>query len=73
MNNYGDKVEVKEDMNESACPFCGELDGYVIVDYTGLHERETMIHCLNEECDNTYVRVYKFSHIIKLNKEIIKK
>lgn len=69
--NYGDKLEVKEDMDGSACPFCGESDGYVIADYTGLHEREVMIHCLNEKCDNLYIRVYNFAYIIKLNKEII--
>lgn len=66
-NAYGDDVQVKEDMDKSECPFCGNPDGMVIIDYTGFHTRETMIHC--PDCDGIYIRVYKFSYIIKLNKE----
>ncbi len=71
--SHGDTVEVKEELDYLKCPFCGKEEGRVIRDYTGYHERETLIHCDNPDCDNLYLIVYKFSHIIKLNKEIVPK
>lgn len=70
---YEDVVEEKdewEDDENIKCPFCGKsCYNHIMRIYTGFHERETMIHCDN--CDNIWIVVYKFSHVIKLNKEIV--
>lgn len=69
MKTYGDTIRINEDIDNFKCPFCNEPNGMVIDDYTGFHERETLIHCM--DCDNLYIIVYVFSHIIKLNKETV--
>lgn len=66
MCTYGDSVKVKEDMYDASCPFCGKQEGQVIRDFTGLHEKEVLIHCDNPDCDELYLRIYKYSHTVKL-------
>lgn len=71
MFRYGDDIEENEkEIDEIICPFCKlRFYAHVIRDYAGYHNREVLIHCDNEDCDNLYILVYKFSHVIKLNKD----
>lgn len=66
-------VEEKDewtDEEEIKCPFCNKpFMHHIMESYTGYHSRETMIHC--DACDNIWVVVYNFSHIVKLKKEIV--
>lgn len=69
---YGDNVETKEDLHEVVCPHCGDENAtqMVIRDYTGLHDRETMLHCL--ACEGIYIVHYKFDRIEMLGREKVK-
>lgn len=66
----GDVVEEKDDIDEElVCPHCKDerVSQFIIRDYTGMHNRETLIHCSG--CEGLYIIHYKFDHIEKLQRE----
>ena len=68
---YGDNVEENENDDRWECPHCGKSESAMIMrDYTGYHNRETMLHC--NECDGLFIVVYKLDHVVKLERKVVK-